>query len=155
MKLRNKKTGVIAEFVGVSMYNGMLFYRFEDENGVFKIEVNSLAELNEEWCDYEEPKGYWFINEFGTPTEVTHTRENIYDKSRKNFGNYFETKEEAEQAVEKHKAWARLKAKGFTWQGWEEGAMDNGMYIVGFQIPEENWETDVVEDLDICFGGED
>lgn len=26
-------------------------------------DYNSLAELNEEWEDYEEPKEYWFIND--------------------------------------------------------------------------------------------
>lgn len=67
----------------------------------------------------------------------------------------FETKEQAERAAEKLDAFTRLKNKGLVWQGWEEGAMDNGMGIVSFQIPEDNWETDVVRDLDLLFGGEE
>lgn len=60
-----------------------------------------------------------------------------------------------ERAVEKLKAYRRLKDKGFVWQGWEEGSLGNGMCVIGFQIPENNWETDVVEDLDLLFGEEE
>lgn len=35
------------------------------------------------------------------------------EKQRKQFGNYFNTREEAEKAVEKLKAWKQLKDKGF------------------------------------------
>jgi hypothetical protein len=35
----------------------------------------------------------------------------------KSIGNYFESKEEAEKAVEKLKAWKRLKDKGFKFLG--------------------------------------
>ena len=97
MKLKNKKTGEVID----SLQRSELI-----------LDYSSLAELNEEWEDYEEQKEYWSINEFGTLVQITHSRENIYDKSRKNFGNYFETKEEAEKAVEKIKAWKRLKDKG-------------------------------------------
>ena len=117
MKLKNKQTGEIVDlsegFI-MDRYNGSKIQIkpvaiSNDEGYVY----SSLAKLNEEWEDYEESKGYWYINEFGTPTEITTTRENIYDKQRKNFGNYFETKEEAEKAVEKLRAWKRLKDKGF------------------------------------------
>ena len=105
MKLRNKKTGEIVEQVWWNKEVDELCL-----NGDKLHFYNSLAELNEEWEDYEEPqqKEYWSINEFGTLVQITHSRENIYDKSRKNIGNYFESKEEAERAVEKLKAWKRL-----------------------------------------------
>lgn len=106
MKLRNKKTGIIVEFVGVSMYNGRLFYRLEDENGTFKIEVNSLAELNEEWEDYEEPKEHWYIDWDGEL--MSSTDKEGWGRAIA-IGNYFESKEEANQAVEKLKAWKLLK----------------------------------------------
>lgn len=38
-------------------------------------------------------------------------------RKNKEIGNYFETKEEAEKAVEKLKAWKRLKDKGFKFCG--------------------------------------
>lgn len=101
MKLKNKKTGEIR-------YLKVIYDDLEPQEGEWT--ATSLAELNEEWEDVpEEQKEYWAINEFGTLVQVTHSRENIYDISRKNFGNYFETKEEAEKAVEKFKAVKRLK----------------------------------------------
>lgn len=155
MKLRNRRTGEIVEAHEIDLIDNYAYLKIFRAGDYDTKQYNSLAELNEDWEDYEESKGYWFINEFGTPTEITHTRENIYDKCRKNFGNYFKSKEAAEQAVEKLKAWNRLKAKGFVWQGWEEGAMDNSMCVIGCQIPENNWDTDVVKDLDLLFSEEE
>ena len=113
MKLKNKKTGEIVDLI-----EGFIIdTRCSEKIMIKPVAINnnvytSLAELNEEWEDYKEPKEHWYINEFGTLVQITYTRESIYDKSRKNFGNYFETKEEAEKAVEKLKAWKRLKDKG-------------------------------------------
>lgn len=92
---------------------------------------------------------YWYINEFGTATEVTHTRENIYDKSRKNFGNYFGTKEEAERAVERLKAWKRLKDKGFGFESWFGASKDISFWL------DTEIDGDIAKDLDLLFGGEE
>ena len=104
MKLRNKKTGVIRDFI-------INKDKVQTTSAIDCWEYDSLAELNEEWEDYEESKQkeYWWINQFGHLVQVTYIRENLYDKARKNIGNYFETKEQAEQAVEKLKAWKLLK----------------------------------------------
>jgi len=136
MKLRNKKTGEIIILIDHIFDN-----------------YKTLAELNEEWEDYEEPKELYWVNYDGS---ISHAEEGTMSFGKqKQIGNYFDTREEAEKAVEKLKAWKRLKDKGFVWQGWEEGSMDNGMCVIGCQIPENNWETDVVEDLDLLFGGEE
>lgn len=104
MKLRNKKTG---EIVKVNNLNA--FVHTDEETKIY----NSLADLNAEWEDVpEEPKGYYYVATTGlikyddTPFCAIH-------KDRKLIGNYFETKEEAELAVRKLKAWKRLKDKGF------------------------------------------
>lgn len=52
MKLRNKKTGEVVKLVGLSIHHERLFYELEDENGVFKREIDSLAGFNKEWEDY-------------------------------------------------------------------------------------------------------
>ena len=92
MKLRNKKTGEIVE---ATDFNIMSDY-------------NSLAELNKEWEDApEEPKEYWYID-----IDSGIMFDNVEDdtvKVMREIGNYFETREEAEKAVEKLKAWKRLK----------------------------------------------
>ena len=154
MKLRNKKTGDIGKpaFISVDYQITVL----PDDKNKTAIYYNSLAELNEDWEDYiEEPKKQFYIDCDGRIWIFeNHTTEYIKGKMQE-IGNYFKTREEAEKAVEKLKAWKRLKDKGFVWQGWEEGAMDNGMCVIGCQIPENNWETDVVDDLDLLFGGEE
>lgn len=38
---------------GLNQINGRTFVQFEDENGIFKFECHSLANLLEEWEDYE------------------------------------------------------------------------------------------------------
>lgn len=130
------------------------------KGGMITFYFETLKGLNEMFEDYEEkPKGYWFIDAYGNivQNEITkHYGDEYIDmtaayESQKQIGNHFETPEEAEKAMEKLKAFKRLKDKGFVWQGWEEGAMDNGMCVIGCQIPENNWETDVVEDLDLLF----
>jgi len=110
MKLRNKRTGEIVEYDIV-------------EAGLRNMSVgnyvacNSLGEFNEEWEDYEEPKNPYFINWFGEVSELLgHISDREIEKL-KEVGNYFETKEEAEKAVEKLKAWKRLKDKGFKFTG--------------------------------------
>lgn len=99
MKLRNKKTGEIWD-IGKVLTNDYPAYE-------------SLKQINEEWEDYEEPKwlrDYWFIDTCGN---VVKQEDDGLGATRREIGNYFETKEEAEKAVEKLKALKRLKDKGF------------------------------------------
>ena len=94
MKLRNKKTGEIWD-IGKILTNDYPCWE-------------TLKQLNEEWEDYEEPKEQYYIDCDG---EVyAPTRLNQFDLDRmSNIGNIFETRVEAEKAVEKLKAWKRLK----------------------------------------------
>lgn len=92
MKLRNKKTGEIVEATDFNIIS----------------DYASLAELNEEWEDYEEH--YWYV--FANAVMYGY-KGDVLEDNFKETGNYFETKEQAEKAVEKLKAWKRLKDKGF------------------------------------------
>lgn len=123
----------------------------------------TLAELNEEWEDApEEPKDFWYIGdlmiicgtegEFTTPDLASFTKKDI--EKLKAIGNYFESKEEAEKAVEKLKAFKRLNNCGLKFIDWWL-SKDNHI-IIGtnrqiFDIDEQGLR----EDLDICFGGEE
>lgn len=105
MKLRNKKTGEIIDGGFVLTYY----------DGIAGNPQHSLAELNEEWEDVpEEPKEYWYIDPMVCGVYCTKIKkdEDLYDFN-KQIGNYFETEEEAEKAVEKLEALKRLKDKGF------------------------------------------
>ncbi len=120
MKLKNKKTGEIHEitqavFLSDNMNKKFAIYsESEGHNYAYK----TLAELNEEWEDYEESKEYWCISENGVvgkrsyPIGIECVEQENREEMRE-IGNYFETEEEAEKAVEKLKAWKRLKDKGF------------------------------------------
>lgn len=145
MKLRNKKTGEIIDGGFVLTYY----------DGIASNPQHSLAELNEEWEDYEEPKhDYYFIRDGGNidchwyqkPGEITERREQI--------GNYFETKEEAEKAVEKLKAWKRLKDKGFKFKGLCESVYELPAieYDMNVDVSRDSQEY---KDLDLLFGGEE
>ena len=116
---------------------------------------NNLSELCEKWEDYEEPKEYWYIDWNG---EVC--RSDIHDertKRMKQIGNYFETKEEAEKAVEKLKAWERLKDGGITFKNWtinQTGTIDC-FATWGDNIPPSRKNPTLLDDLDLLFGGEE
>jgi hypothetical protein len=123
-------------------------YKDDDE---FVCSV-TLKELNEGWEDYyEEPKKYWFINASGEINWICEEDEEEEDtKSCKEIGNYFKNKEEAEKAVEKLKAWKRLKDKGFRLSA----AIGNTFFCVDTFMSGESYEA-IKDDLKIVFGGEE
>ena len=156
MKLRNKKTGQEGNFIINKDH-------FECVDLDLVPEYNSLAELNEDWEDMpEEPKEWWFIDCSGF---IKHGEglftEKSYIKDIQAIGNYFDTKEEAEKAVEKLKAWKRLKDKGFKFIG-----VRGIGKVIDFDIPEpynhvgfdeydaSKDEKEFYDDLLFLFGGE-
>ena len=163
MKLKNKKTGEIRNAVDIDMYTDSVYLKVS--NGEFDnetIEYRSLAELNEEWQDVpEEPKEYWAIDCFSPDGELVsqfgRCSERIIE-NRKQIGNYFETKEEAEKAVEKLEAWKRLKDSGFRFTGFEEtdrGCLGDFTIYCYIKPDYTRPYDDVDDDLDLLFGGEE
>lgn len=145
MKLRNKKTGEVGELlVGTE---GMTVKTKDD----FDIGYN-LKTLAEEWEDYEEPTGYWYIDFDGEVLGCAEGFDEETEERRNEIGNYFETREEAEKAVEKLKAWKRLKDKGLKFVGWED--TNNDVNDILFELPYMEWDKNVSDDLDSLFGGE-
>ena len=119
---------------------------------------NSLAELNEEWEDApEDPERYWYINpegEIGSISIETDTVEGV--NASKAIGNYFETKEEAEKAVERLRAWKRLKDKGFRFDGYDVAHKSNGNLAGQIFYDADNYSIeDVEKEMDLLFGGEE
>ncbi len=114
MKLRNKKTGEILGSLGSFIIQNPNHINCE---AITKYE--SLAELNADWEDYKENEYYYAITSIKADDGITkmkniHNDMTDFDKS---IGNCFETKEEAVAAVEKLKAYKRLKDKGFKFFG--------------------------------------
>ena len=155
MKLRNKKTGEIGEIGYIGSTDGSI-----DVNPINRVacetiaSYNSLAELNEEWEDYEEPKTFWYMTAWGDVKEYSQDQFAITQKQE--IGNYFGTKEEAERAVERLKAWKRLKEKGFRLTEWYKPDGCEPFIVIETNIDIDDIENKKLsKDLDLLFGGEE
>lgn len=156
MRLRNKNTGEIVEF------ETTIYADTEDST----YEFNSIAELNEEWEDHEDRKSYYYITSIGEIVFRGFALKswNGGDERRKEIGNYFKTKEEAELAVERLRAWKRLKDKGFRFEGIRQDYTrihkrqpfaDGRKYLQFNKAEDEDWLKENWKDLDTCFGDEE
>ncbi|MBQ8984304.1 HNH endonuclease [Candidatus Saccharibacteria bacterium] len=112
--------------------------------------------------DYEEPKEWWYLDVDGEVCSLSD--EDDMTKDMKYIGNYFETKEEAERAVEKLKAWKRLKDKGFRFEGikqdytrfnQQEPMRTGRKYLQFNKAEDEDWMKENWDDLELLFGGEE
>jgi hypothetical protein len=151
MKLQNKKTREIGYLYANKNEN----YNVLDADDKVLAVYPSLAELNEEWEDYKEPKTFWHILSNGGIMEKEISSDELRQEfitDAKQVGNYFETEQEAEKAVEKLKAWKRLKDKGLKFEGWGIGG-EYGSTITFSDDIEYNDETRA--DLDLLFGGKE
>ena len=146
MKLRNKKTGEIIEF------DAILPVKDVAGDSVAHLEYGSLAELNEEWEDAE----HFSITQFGEVIDEVDGYMSETIDEMKQIGNYFETKEEAEKAVEKLKAWKRLKDKKFEFTEWYKPDGCEPFIVVETNIDYDDVDNkELQKDLDLLFGGEE
>ena len=153
MKLRNKKTGEIGNLV-INISPNRKSYSVC--GNLVLADYDSFAELNKEWGDVlEEPKEYWCIDWTGGVNHITALDDvDKYEENKKEIGNYFETEEEAERAVEKLKAWKRLKDKGFRFNGYDLGYDTNKEFCGKALFDGGPFCFEVRKDLDLLFGGE-
>ena len=148
MKLKNKKTGEIAELCSKQQF-------YEDKTHLFLDTKNgrqyyhSLAELNAEWEDAPEEAIQVYLEGI----------QEVHSEGGRVFIDYA-TAKEAELAVRKFKAWKRLKDKGFRFTLTPGvGSLDitpgKFQIEINADMPAKWFTCDAVqEDLDICFGGE-
>ena len=124
MKIKNKKTGEIIDDISNITEN-----------------YDSLVELTEEWEDYSELDYVYYIGDEGSI--IPERRGSQIEEYRKRIGNYYETKEEAQLAVDKLKAMKRLR--------------DGGLKFTGYKNKKVNVEFgNALEcDLELIFGGEE
>ena len=147
MKLRNKKTGEI-----IDVYKGQVLIHYDQ--GRKTIQFNSLEDL-EEWEDYKEPM-YYFIADTGV-IKYEPDKNDDADKFSKRIGNYFNTWEEANDAMEKLKAWKRLKDKGLTFCGWkitDDACSVDVETTLDAEIVRAQQKY-ITDDLNLLFGGEE
>ena len=114
----------------------------------------SITEFLEMWEDAPDSEGHWHIRD----GEVywSELKPCIRTEKRKEIGNYFGTKEEAKRAVEKLKAWKRLKDKGLEFDGYVLPDRK-----IGLSLPESFFpckgriDKETQKDLDLLFSGEE
>ena len=146
MKLQNKKTGEIGYLENHGLEDERLWIWIDNVSKP-EYRYNSLSKLNEEWEDYEEPKEYWYI--YGNQV-LNNKCDGVLEDRFKEIGNYFETREEAEKAVEKLKAWKRLKDSGFRFAGFGWSFKDKRVIIHVNEC-----QKSLINDMDLLFGGEE
>lgn len=136
MKLRNKKNGKI--IYSGDVYTIMSFDEHHDRINK-EYEYNSLAELNKEWEDYEEPKGTALDLMILT---LTNFIVNEPDEEKVDL-------EDCKVMLEKLEAWKRLENKGFRFTGWYASG-----YLGDFNITGEGKHfdsEDTQKDLGLLF----
>jgi len=136
MKLQNKKTGEIKDACEV--------LEMKQEDGVL-YKYYSLAELNEDWEDYEEPKEDGLDNVISLVEAYSSHDSVMYPK----------------EIIEKLKAWKRLNKCNFKFEGYtDRDRADGGSIVIyaSINIPHNNLLEEVqpaiLEDLDLIFGGD-
>lgn len=152
MKLINEETGEIGRIAKTRTDDEEIEIITDTKVYLYK----SISEICEHWEDYEGPEKYWFIENDGDISSIRVDEDSAESlRASEEIGNYFETKEEAELAVRKLKAWKRLKDAGFEFSGWETSTgKAGGVVETKFNL----WESltpEITAALDRCFGGKD
>ena len=137
MKILDKETNEVYETGGT--YISVLI-KDEDKDEWHTMDFISIKDLTDTLEDYEEPKK-------GFKKFLTLNR---------GFCVVFYDEETAEKEFEKAKAWKRLKAKGFFFDG-RTSVHDNTVKIrarVGIPFLTDEFD-ELANDLDLLFGGEE
>lgn len=158
-KMRNKISGDVYDDAKITPIA-------DDTMNCWKVEFDGQGkyydhfdEIAEEWEDYEEPKEYWTIDRSEKGGLFVHKVAELamlpeWVECDEEYGIRFETEEEAEKAVEKLKAWERLKDIGCDFNGWRvrsSGSEGDHLFV-------DLYVKDFIgceELLDLLFGGKE
>lgn len=158
MKLKTKfqdeafKFDEVADVNIATMPDGRIKAQAEAKSGgIHTFFYDNLKTFANDWEDYEEPKTFWYIRCSGEVYEDESDSSTEHGEKHKQIGNYFGTEEQAEKAVERLRAWKRLKDNGFEFTGWDR----HPDYPGDFRITaSDEWTCDD-KDLNLLFGGEE
>lgn len=151
MKLRNKKTGEIGE-PRIVCEGNYIEICVDSENHIVHY-YKTLHGMFKEWEVFKDHKEHYFITEYGevfslAEYESLNNVANVEDY--KQIGNYFETKKDAEKAVEKLKAFKRLKDKGFRFSNFAYTELGDYARV---NISATMINDHINDDLELLFGG--
>ena len=160
MKLRTKfqdEDFKFGEVVDASFYHGANRIRVYviAHNIIYDYYYNSIKDFTDHWEDApEEPKG-WCVTMYGGISRITKDDETLIP-DLKEIGNYFNDKESAYDALDKLKAFKRLKDKGFRFDGYDVAHKSNGDLAGQIFYDAGNYSiADVEKEMDLIFGGEE
>lgn len=128
-----------------------------------KNTLDRFPNILKEWFEEVEQESYWCVDyiECGVDKLTVDYGDTEQDDFNESIGNKFETKKQAEKAVEKLKAITRLNKCGFRFEGYTDRDRASGGDIVIYAhvcIPNNNLleeaQPDMLKDLDLLFGGE-
>lgn len=151
MVLRNKKTGQEGNFI----INKDHFECVDLDCVPFYF---SISELLDEWEDYTPKEPTRWKPELGYKYYLSDSNGSIYDsvwsndyidRSRIEIGNCFQTKEEAEKAVEKLKAWKRLKDSGLKFKDWNKSNYDR-TFCINAEVEHDVVASEFFKDLRVA-----
>lgn len=156
------KLGEVADVNIATMPDGRIKAQVVAKSGgVHTFFYDDLKTFTNDWEDApEEPKEYWYISDFGYVFnhEINNKSVKSTIEEMKSIGNYFLSKEEAEKAVEKLRAWKRVKRDlvSLHWQRERDGSFSVwGEFKTGNTLRADVYLDIHSKDLDICFGGEE
>ena len=158
---KNFRKGEVADVSIATMPDGRIVARAKAKSGgEYTFYYNCIEALCNDWSDYEEPKERWYINENGGVMKYVpfdpDGEDLSYMKYQNEIGNYFETKEEAELAVRKLKAWKRLKDKGFRFTGINDDEDSQELITqCGILCEADIYHLEKDADFLLIFGGEE
>ncbi len=89
---------------------------------------------------------YHYLGDDGFVYYETWANGSPVDNGRLEIGNYFETREEAEKAVERLKAWERLKGAGLKFKDWNKSNYDK-TFCINAEIEHDVVAFDFFKDL--------
>lgn len=149
MKLRNKKTREICDFKIIADYDDCTSgWRLEKHDGTVLF-YDHIDEIHDEWEDVlGEPEEYWCIDWTESGVFKT-TFRNKLDEFNAAIGNMFKSEKEAEEAIEKLKAWKRLKDKGLKANRTE---ISGDSFICEFILPDHSDYSRSIDDFELALG---
>lgn len=108
-----------------------------------------FEEINEStrWKPEADQK-YYFSDSNGSVYDSVWSNDYI-DRSRSGIGNCFESREEAEKAVERLKAWERLKDAGLKFKDWNKSNYDR-TFCINAEVGHDVVASEFFKDLRIA-----
>ena len=153
MKIRIKETDEVLEDVKfIETTFNKITIKYLDDGVLRNYSIKNLSDI-EEVKDYEEPKVFWYI--YGD--QVLKAKcDGVIESMNKPIGNYFETEEEAEKAVEKLKAWKRLRDYNVKFNlDFVRNRIDFTYSINNTLVDVLDGEEQIFNNMKIIFGGEE